>query len=203
MKKLILVLMVLALVGTVIADDSYTFKLNEPFTLEVSMANANLSPCYNCACNYSIFYPNGSALIKNIEGTTLDGYCHITTSTNVIGIYGAEMSFTNGIDFGRTSFYIVVNTTGKQSGNLYIPIFLWIGGFALMGVALYNKNEFVGLFSGMIFILAGIYMMIYGLGSVLDNYTRGMSYVSLGFGLIICFIAIIEMFYNDEDNNET
>ena len=45
-------------------------------------------------------------------------------------------------------------------------------------------------------------MMIYGFGIFADNYTRILSFISIGVGLIIGFISIIEMFGENGGNNE-
>jgi len=198
-KKISLILLAtLLLIGIASAEASFVFKTNEPFYLEIPMYNNDLSPCSDCACNVSLFFPNGSSVIKNVLGEISDSYCRYNYSLSELGIYGVETYFTDGVDHGRTSFTIEINTTGKQNGNLILPIFLSLAGIVLFGFGLYSKNEYIGLFSGMVFILTGIYVMIYGLGSYLDTYTRGVAYVTLGIGLIICFISVIEMFSEEE-----
>lgn len=89
-----------------------------------------------------------------------------------------------------------VTTTGKDNWNT-LPLFLLLGGFIIFGFASYLKNEYIGLLSGMLLIVAGIYMMIYGLGLFQDMYTRAISFITLGIGLMISFIAVVEMFYTD------
>ncbi len=62
---------------------------------------------------------------------------------------------------------------------------------------MWKKNGWLGLFSGFVFIILGIYSMIYGLGVIQDQYTEMISYVILGWGLILCFVAIAEELYGD------
>jgi hypothetical protein len=103
---------------------------------------------------------------------------------------------TDGTDSVTNDECFKVTTTGN-SNNLYLPLILGIFGLTLMVVAMWKKNGWLGLFSGFVFIILGIYSMIYGLGVIQDQYTEMISYVILGWGLILCFVAIAEELYGD------
>ena len=93
---------------------------------------------------------------------------------------------------------ILITTTGKGSGNT-LPLFLFLGGFLIFAVALYSRNEFFGYFSGLIFVMAGVYMMIYGLGSQWDIYTQTLSFISLGLGLILMMVSAYETIWGGRE----
>jgi len=115
-KILFLILIFLSISLTFIsAEESFMFKKGENFNLEIAMGDADLSPCLTCTCTVSLFYPNGSTWIKNVAGTTSgDGYCIYFNSTNVLGTYGGEVIFTNGVDYGRSTFEFEITYLGKQ-----------------------------------------------------------------------------------------
>ena len=94
--------------------------------------------------------------------------------------------------------YIEVSSTGNSDGAT-ISLFLLLGASILMGIGMYFRNPYLGLFSGMLFIVAAIFMMVYGIGSVNDMYTRAIAYISLGIGLIVCFASVYEFFFLGEN----
>jgi hypothetical protein len=71
-------------------------------------------------------------------------------------------------------------------------LFLALGGFIIFIIAVLTRNLYIGFISGAVFIVLGIYLMIFGLGSISDFYTQTLSYVSLGFGLLIFLSAAYE-----------
>jgi hypothetical protein len=145
------------------------------------------------SCNItSIRFPNKSIAVSNIIMSNNAGEFNYTfCKTYSLGTYEVKgfcnEPWTNTFD---------VTTTGQKDFNT-LPLFLLLGGFIIFGFASYLKNEYIGLLSGFLFIVAGVYMMIYGLGIFLDMYTRAIAFITLGIGLMVCFIAMVEMFYTD------
>ena len=84
-----------------------------------------------------------------------------------------------------------VTTTGKSNNNA-VPISLAVLAFVIFFIALIARNLYMGFISGVVFIVLGIYMMIFGLGSIANFYTQAFSYVSLGFGLLLFLSAAYE-----------
>lgn len=199
MKKQILVLMlVLCLVLPSILAFDYinsgffgTYKLDSCINLKQTCSN----------CSYinitSIINPNSTQVLNQVQMTKVGTeYNYSCGPSSTLGTY-----IVNGIgdvdgEVAIWAYDYTVTTTGSGSGNT-IPLFLLLGGFLIFIAAAYFKNEYIGILSGFLFIISGIYMMIFGLGMFADLYTRAISYVSLGIGLMICFISIIEMFYTD------
>ena len=138
MKRILLTLMLgIVLLSLVSAESSYTFKQGDNFTLELSMSNADLSACLGCACELSIFYPDGSAMVRNAIGSNVNGFCQYTTSTNILGVYGGELYFTNGVDFGRSTFKIEVTPSGfTNTLGFYILILILSLGIVIFGISI-------------------------------------------------------------------
>lgn len=91
-----------------------------------------------------------------------------------------------------------VTSTGNTN-DLYIPLILLIGSVVIFIVALIYKNEYFGLMAGFLFVLSGIYLIIYGLGVIADMYTRSVGFISMGIGILVFFISIFEMFSDGGD----
>ena len=143
--------------------------------------------CSNCSSVNvtSIIYPDSVEVIINSEMTKAGSNFNYTFCNNSqLGNY-----IVNGIgnpDGTATIFAYnyVVTTTGNDENNT-IPIFLALAGFIILIIGISIRNLYIGFISGVMFIVLGMYMMIFGLGFVSDFYTNSLAYVSLGFGLLI------------------
>lgn len=124
MLTFIVGILLIFLINYTTADESFTFAKDNNFTLQISMANADLSSCYTCSCNYSIFSSNGSAMIENYPATSSNGFCILNYSLSNSGIYPSEISFTDGTSYGKSSFEISINPNGtaitQSKAILYI-----------------------------------------------------------------------------------
>lgn len=114
MKLVYLVFLLVLVIPFAFADESFIFKHGETFALEIPIAKNDLSSCTSCTCEFSIYYPNGSAFIQSISGTNSNGYCKYTSRLYDTGLYGGEIYFTDGVDYGRATFEFEITATGKQ-----------------------------------------------------------------------------------------
>jgi len=115
MRKIFMFLFIsMFLISVVSAEESFIFKNGQQATLEIAMSNNDLSTCDTCTCEVSLFYPNGSAFVRNGGGANVDGYCQYNFTPNTLGIYGGELIATNGADSGRATFEFEVNYTGEN-----------------------------------------------------------------------------------------
>lgn len=152
--------------------------------------------CGNCSyINISsVSYPNSTQVlgevIMNPDSTgTLYTYSFCNTSTlgpyTVTGFYDE-----NGIK--QTWNYPIEVTTTGQSNNFPMLLFLGLGGFIIFIIAIATRNLYIGFISGAVFMVLGVYIMIFGFGTSADFYTQSLSYVSLGFGMLIFLSAAYE-----------
>jgi len=159
-----------------------TFKLNDCVELR--------QICSNCSYNNisSVLYPNSTlasgevAMIKT--GTN---FAYTFCNTSMLGKY-----IVNG--FGDVEGYVTVwaydfniTTTGNNAPYT-IPLFLGLAAFILLIFAFLLHNNYLGFITGILFIVLGIYLFVYGLGIMSDFYTNAFAIVALGLGLLI-FLA--------------
>lgn len=172
------------------------FKQGDIIDLKVQCIN-NGTFCLSGNCFMTLLYPNNTMLLNNVILTNKNStYNYTLTSTQTLGDYSGAVTCCDSTNCATNNFPIKITTTGNDSWFV-IPLFLMLGAFILFGFASYLKNEYIGLVSGFLFIIAGMYMMIYGLGIFQDTYTRAIAFITLGIGLMVCFIAVVEMFYTD------
>lgn len=148
------------------------------------------SPCGNTAtCQITIQYPNASYLVDNADMSYhAGGLFNYTVLFNTLGTHSTKVSCSQSGLNATSTFKILITTTGLDNNNT-LPLFLALGGFILFIIAIFARNLYIGFISGMVFIVLGIYMMIYGLGNISDFYTQTLSYVALGFGLLVFISA--------------
>jgi len=121
----LLFLTFICILTLVSADESFVFKQGQNFTIDVAVSNNNLSECLACTCKVSIFYPNGTALVRNDDGTMVDGYCQYTTSSEVLGNHGVEILSTNTVDHGRATFEVVITYTGDKLTLQTVAVYIF------------------------------------------------------------------------------
>lgn len=151
-----------------------------------------LQTCVDCSYNNISFvsYPNRTIKVLEDVSMTKNGiifnYTFCLTSelgTYIVNGYGDP-------DGTKTSwnYDFIVTTTGESSNNT-IPVFLLISAIILLVMALAIKSPPLGFFSGILFMMVGMYLMIYGFGFVADLYTQSFALVVIGMGVIMSILA--------------
>jgi hypothetical protein len=133
-----------------------------------------------------ITYPNSTFALNTQTAMTKNGfnYNYSFSNTNTLGEYSVYGACDE--DGVNTPWYSSFNitTTGQESDNT-ILLFLALGGFIILIFAFVLKNNYLGFMAGVLFIIFGIFALVYGLGIISDFYTSAIGYVSLGLGLFI------------------
>jgi hypothetical protein len=181
------IILTLALITNVYADTQIgivqtlgTFKQGDCVQLK--------QICSSCSQNtiISVNYPNSSVALGTVamNPSGNNSYVYTFCNTTVLGRY-----IVNG--YGDPSGTVEVwaydfniTTTGNDM-PYSIPLFMGLGAFILLIFAFAMKNNYIGFISGTLFLVLGIYMMIFGLGIISDFYTQTLSYISLGIGLLL------------------
>ena len=163
-------------------------------TLGVFKVNTCVELKQTCAnCSYvnitSILFPDSTPTIINSEMTKSGSEFNYTFCNNsMLGNY-----IVNGIGDPQgvqTIFaYDYSITTTGISAPYTIPLFIGLAAFILLIFAFGMKNNYIAFISGTLFVVLGIYLMIYGLSIISDFYTQALSYVSLGIGLLLILAA--------------
>ena len=155
--------------------------------------------CGNCTYNNvtSVLYHSSSLSGVQIMTKTGTEYNSSFCSTSGLGNYIVNgVGDDNGI-ISIWSYDFDITSTGNNN-NLYLTLIIGIFAMLLLVAGIFVRNAFLGLFSGFLFIILGIYSMIYGLGVIQDQYTQMISYVIIGLGVVISFASIYEMYDEGE-----
>ena len=201
MKKIILTIIVgIFLISLVSAEQQTlgTFKQNVCIQLTQTCGNCT----YN---NISFVYMTSDVILYNVSDQmtkvgTFYNYSFCDTST--IGEYivngfgdpdGKQTSWTYDFKITSTGF---LEKSVLLNPLILIFLFIFIIFFSF---ALKTRTAWLGFISSIPLILAGIYTMIYGFDGMTNLYTRGISVVLLGLGLIIMIISAYDWVYAGEE----
>jgi hypothetical protein len=113
-----------------------------------------------------------------------------------VGIYSYQIKCQGGAGIdaigGYYTGFFEVTPTGNQS-NTTIFLFLLISSCVLLYFSYLFKNYIFATLSGFLFIITGIYSMIYGFADITNLYTQMISLIILGVGMIITVTASLEL----------
>jgi hypothetical protein len=112
-------------------------KINEPVNLQLTCTVASQIPSPSATYNLSVYYPNGSTLVENVEATAQgQGSFNYTLTHNITGTYTIKsFCYDTAGNFSSTETYYC-NPSGKdvtsQQTNLIIiglVVFFILAGF--------------------------------------------------------------------------
>lgn len=181
----------------ILADEpemDFVFKNNEPINLKRVCINNGTWCSSSAICNITIQYPNATLLVDNKEMTNQLSFHSYSIYPTANGIYFAAMICYDGADTGSDTFYFKVTPTGDEQGfGLFIVLI--ISSAVLLFVSYLFSNDasnYLAFLSGVFFMIAGIYSMIYGINDVANLYTRTVAIISIGLGFIFMFASAYE-----------
>ncbi len=189
MNKLIICLMMGMFLITVVSAADFLGQQYEDITI-IENCRDEGAPCdATYLCNITITDPFNNVTVSNAPMTREDTYYNFTlTDTNELGIYNYLTDCGNSTFSGSNEGTLEVTTTGKNV-NSTLTIIILLVALVLFVIALITKEHSIGFISGVLFLLSGIWIMIYGLTYVSDMYTRAIAIVLLGFGLLLILTA--------------
>lgn len=170
------------------SDADYLIKQYSVFDVKRNCIYNGSSCSYAASCNITINYiqGNGSILYNNTQMTNNGAYHNLTLTgadTKLAGWYQTFITCTDLGDSGSETFYYRVTPTGDENNtNTFIIIGIVFGLIVSFGYL--AKNEYIVFIGGMTAAIAGIYGMIYGFGSTQTDFTRMLSMIILGLGII-------------------
>lgn len=187
---------ILCLVGFVTSAsiDDGRYQANKPVTLNFRCSVGGEIPSVAAVYHFQIMYPNGSLFIPDTIATPEgQGMFSYDTTFKEIGIYKVYQFCTDPPlypeGFSNTDTIEITSTGDNSNITLTLVIVLLVFAVILFLGAIVLENEILGFISGLLFSVAGVFVMIYGFGNLANIYTQSIAYVSLGWGIILVAVA--------------
>lgn len=196
MKKLLLFLML----GIVLISLVSAYQSNTPQDLIFTCKVDNSIPSDSATFNFSIQYPNKTSFIENQQATSKGmGTFNYTLTFPVVGDYDYQLYCFDISGNSSSEGTLQVTSTGK-SNSLFFILFIYGLGIVFLFLTTIVDEEFFVYISGLLFLIGGIYLMIYGLEDLNDIWTRMIAFISIGIGMLFTLGAYI---YNSYSRSET
>ena len=134
-----------------------------------------------------IQYPNQTAVNQNTAMVkTGPNYNYNFCDTQQRGQY----IVTTCTDVDGVDTCVAYTFTSGTSNLILLIILLVLAALFFVATWVVNEEFFVYI-SGVLFLISGIYIMIYGIDIVSDMYSRAISFVTIGLGLLFILGAYI------------
>ena len=167
--------------------------------------------CSSCSYNNisAVLYPDSTQALGQVAMTRIGTKYNYTIDAGTINQLGTYI--VNGfgdLDGASTvwSYTFEVTTTGqKQTSILENPmiIILSIVGILLIIFGISLGFSWMGFIGSIMFILAGIYTMIYGFNNTTNFYTQGIALVIIGIGAVFLIISSYDWIYSSGGNDNS
>jgi len=192
-KQLTIILIGILLFIPLVFAETETYQVNQNIDLRFTCTLNSEIPSNSATFNITINYPNGSTFINNKQTNPLNnGAFNYTTMFKETGLYKVQMfCWDDPYSYSDEDYYDITPTGKIQTSILNNPIIIVLGliggGLIIFGVS--KGLPFIGFIGAVMFSLLGVYIMIYGFNNTTDLYTRGVSMVFIGVGLIFMFAS--------------
>jgi hypothetical protein len=192
--KMVMMVILLFILLPMISAAKYV-KQSEDVTLTLPCIVQGNYCSASAICNTTIVNPNNLILLNGITMIRNGAIFEINLTaaqTSVLGEYQFNVACVDGSRSGSRflKFYSTPTGDGRGVGLFLILAFV---SFILFITAVVLKNEYLGFISGSLFLMTGIYTMIYGISTLNDLYTRTISYIFLAVGILGVLVSGIEL----------
>lgn len=148
------------------------------------------------ACNISsVKGPNSADLITNVVMTKRTSDFNYTLSgayTTTLGIYYVSGYCTDATSMKNWYYSFTVSPAGGPENNTTIFLMLAISALIILLLSFMMHNYIFAFISGLLFLGSGVYVMIFGVSAIANQYTQILSMVIIGLGAIISVVSALE-----------
>lgn len=147
-------------------------------------------------CNITVLYPNQSVLINNAKMTYQTSFFNYTlprldNCETDCGVYPTSVTCTFAGIAGTETFSTTITPTGDIR-DFSFALLLILGSLVFLLLGLIFKSEVMGLISGILFFVSGVYVLIYGINNLNDPYTQSIGIICIGLGIIFFLFSAFE-----------
>ncbi len=205
MKKTIITLILFVILPIVIATPSFYVEQNQDYDLKISCFDNNNDFCtVSTVCTLTVILPNSTVIVNNKNMTYNPSFYNYTIKSSnltLLGEYQVIISCT-GTTSGFQTFSFEVTEDGnvaKIESNIniesdvntvfFVIVALVIFSFVFLGIGIFVENAVFYFASAVLFIIAGLILMVVDISGLASNFRIGIGLVLVLVGAFITFIA--------------
>lgn len=141
---------------------------------------------------YYLIFQNNMSIAENGDAN----YTFNSTAMGTNGLHPGWVSCSDGVANSTEYFTLLVTPSGIDNNNLaYLTLFLGIGSFLLLGLALHEDNYVMGFMAGIAFLLTSLLIFSQGLFGFQNIYSSGAA------GIYFVFFAWVGISSLEESLN--
>ena len=182
--------------GIAAADFIAPLSLNYTLVVSCEINGNYCNPSEDAVCNLTLRDPLGKYIARADNMSFLDnGDAYIvlnSSALNRLGKYPGKVSCAqNGLN--NTETFILEIVGSRESTDYSFFLILSISGIVILLLGIYMGNFYLGFLSGVLILGAGMYSMIYGIGTISNLYSQMVAISLLGIGLTINIAAGLQV----------
>jgi len=199
MKKLTILLLGIFLISL---TSAVTYKFGETADIRVTCFNNGTWCSTTAECNLTLWNFEDVTVVLNQPMTNNYSFHNLTltpTQAAYNGLYTGSAVCIDGNYKGKVPVVFEITPSGEDRDyGIFIAMILC--SFGLLVFASYSKSYYLGFMTGGLFLMTGIYVLIYGIGNLANNYTEAIGFVSLGLGIIFTVASGYSAIDGDNDD---
>ena len=157
-----------AVTDTVDVDD--VFKQNEIIGYKKPCFNNGTYCSSSAQCNFTVFNPDNSILIDNVNGTNNESFHEVRFAVTNIGVHKVDMVCFDSGRRGADTFYFEVTGSGFNNTTwFYIILLIIFGGAMVLGFSL--NDAWIVILGTIPLYFLGIYILFNGIVGIKDMVT--------------------------------
>ena len=198
---LVIIFSIIIVMGLASAEE---YSINTPIEFNKPCVDSGNSYCpQSTQCFVSLKYLNGATILSNKSMTYIYPYANYTfPAQSELRDYVATVNCFNNGQNGTQDYQFKVNVSGDNRDNYSLLIILGIITVLVFAFGYFTHNVWFVYISGIMFLILGVYVLIYGFNSFRDVYTDVIGYVSIGFGIFFFVMGAYEQFIDDDNTEE-
>ena len=169
-----------------------TFQQWQPVHLEQTCDNG-ISTCTQCNLSY-VKAPNSTVLLAGdvVMSKVASRFNYTFLTTEALGTYQVAGYCTDGTSLRNWVYSFTITPGAPAENNTSIFLLLGISAVIFLILAILMHNHVISFFSGLLFLSAGVYSLIFGFSSITNIYTQMLSIVLIGLGAITTIVSAFE-----------
>lgn len=200
-KQIIPILLILLMINLVVAD---TDTNNVDDTFRINTFVNYKKPCFNngtyCSdsanCNFSVFNPDKTPLVLNLQATNNITYHNATFYVSENGLYQVDMICVDGSLKGAETFWMQITGDGFHN-NIWFYVLIIFFSFGVMALGFYLSDAPIVILGTFGLYFLGLYILMYGIAGIKDTTTTwGLGLVVLGLAFYISSKSAYELVDN-------
>ena len=183
-------------VGFVSAEE---YPINNPIEYSKVCINNGTYCSPTTTCYLTLKDKNNKVILSSAQMNYANNLTNYTIpARSDLGKYYSTIVCCDNGKCGSEDYTFEVTSTGDNRNNSLLYLLL-IAASLVFIFGYFTHNVWFVYISGIMFLITGVYSIMYGFNNIRDTFTDTIGYVSIGFGILFFVIGAYEQLSGDEE----